>query len=92
MKLHQKNNEYYNAFKKCLAMQGTNLKQFCNDNGLKYDTTYARLKAKWIDVEFIINLYELAEWVASVSCMVDFPFISEQDRLSISYTAKQLND
>ena len=92
MKLHQKNNEYYNAFKKCLAMSGTNLKQFCNDNGLKYDTTYARLKSKWIDAEFLLEVYLKAGHDGYISYNICLPFINSINHLSQSLIEKVTND
>ena len=92
MKLHQKNNEYYNAFKKCLAMQGTNLRRFCKANNLNYDNTRYALSYKEIYIPFLLDLYYLAGEEGYVDLGVCLPFINFKSRLTQKGTETITND
>ena len=61
IKREQLSNEFYDNFNKLLVVNGQNLKSFCEANKLDYHKTRARLKSKWIELDWYHSLCELAE-------------------------------
>ena len=58
VKVKQPEKQYYNAFKKALSSKGETLTSFCEKNELDYMRTYQALNAKWINLDWLEDLYK----------------------------------
>ena len=58
VKVKQLEKQYYNAFKKALVDKGETLKSFCEKNELDYMRTYQAINAKWINLDWLEDLYK----------------------------------
>lgn len=61
VKVEQKKSEFVDNFNKLLAVNKSNLAQFCKKYDLDYHGTRAKLTSKWIELDWYNNLCELVE-------------------------------